>query len=114
MQRILSYHKNDEDETEVYKESLVKAYRYGKSFIPFVVEDDAQFKYVVDEKEFKVVSFTPRSSVSVETSFSCCWCFLVSCQVFSILACLLAPFAVVHLYSCLRVYCCMLRCASYL
>jgi hypothetical protein len=54
------YCKDDEDETEVNKEHLVKAYRYGKSYVPFISDDELK---IVAAKRLALISFARNKDV---------------------------------------------------
>ncbi|XP_028404243.1 X-ray repair cross-complementing protein 5-like [Dendronephthya gigantea] len=57
-----TYHRDDEDETEVEKEDLAKGFRYGKTLVPFLNVDQQSIKLEA-EKCLKVLCFTPSSCV---------------------------------------------------
>ena len=60
--RAVTYHLHDENETQVDKEHLTKAYRYGKSLVPFLKTDEANMKLQAD-KCLKVLAFVRSSKV---------------------------------------------------
>ncbi|XP_046839076.1 X-ray repair cross-complementing protein 5-like [Xenia sp. Carnegie-2017] len=59
-----SYHRNDDDDddTEVVKDDLAKAYRYGRTLVPFLKIDEKSMKLEAD-KCLEVLCFTPSSCV---------------------------------------------------
>ncbi|KAL5493773.1 hypothetical protein EMCRGX_G014997 [Ephydatia muelleri] len=60
MQR--SYHRMDEDETEVDPDDISKGYRYGKSLIPITDADEEAMK-LNPERQLCVLGFTKASAV---------------------------------------------------
>ena len=76
--RVISYHLRDDDETEVssffsllrefiafevQKELLAKAYKYGKSLVPFLKTDEVNMKLQA-EKCLKILAFVKSAKVS--------------------------------------------------
>ncbi|XP_006822840.1 X-ray repair cross-complementing protein 5-like, partial [Saccoglossus kowalevskii] len=53
-----SYHLNNDEETEIDQEDLVKGYRYGSDIIPMSKEDLDNMAYKPGNKCFKVLGFT--------------------------------------------------------
>lgn len=62
VQRDLSYRRTDELGTEVDRDALVKAYKYGKSLIPFARVDEEQLA-VQYEKCLSIIGFCASSQV---------------------------------------------------
>jgi ATP-dependent DNA helicase 2 subunit 2 len=60
--REVTHHLHDENETAVEKEHLTKAYRYGKTLVPFLKTDEANMK-LQTEKCLKVLAFVRSSKV---------------------------------------------------
>lgn len=60
MQR--THHLNDEDQTEVEKENVAQAYRYGKTIVPMTSEDQKSMK-LQTTKGCMVLGFTSRQNV---------------------------------------------------
>jgi non-homologous end joining protein Ku len=58
--RHVTYCKEDENETEVDKEHLVKAYRYGKSYVPFISDDELK---ITAAKRLALISFARNQDV---------------------------------------------------
>lgn len=63
--RDLTYHKVNEDEDEVSKESRIKGYRYGRTIIPWTAEVEETLAYK-PEKCLAVICFTNEADVSHE------------------------------------------------
>ena len=61
--RQRSYHLTDDDETEIDKENLLKAFRYGKTLVPVLTPDEQEMK-LKTERCLDVLCFVPASSVS--------------------------------------------------
>ncbi|XP_053382453.1 X-ray repair cross-complementing protein 5-like [Mercenaria mercenaria] len=59
---LRTYHKNDEEETEVDKEDMVEGHRYGNTLVPMTDDDKLNMKYKA-EKCFKVLGFTKAENV---------------------------------------------------
>lgn len=59
---LRTYHKNDEEETEVEKEDIVEGHRYGNTLVPMTEDDKLNMKYKA-EKCFKVLGFTKAENV---------------------------------------------------
>ena len=64
VERIMSYQKADGDYVE--RKDLVKAYRYGRSLIPFHTVDEAQMGFK-SERAIDVLGFAPKSKVYRES-----------------------------------------------
>ncbi len=66
----------DEDESAVQptipKDSLIKAYRYGKSLVPFSKIDEQAIGYK-SEKGLSILGFVPTSSIEREMFMSAVW-----------------------------------------
>ena len=69
----MTYHKRDENETEVEKEKLIKGYHYGKAFVPWQKTDDANMKLTA-EKCLKVICFTSKDNVRRHMQNAPCTC----------------------------------------
>ena len=68
VEREITHHLHDDDETEVPKEFLTKAYRYGKTLVPFLKTDEANMK-LQTEKSLKVLCFVRTA----KASSAVCW-----------------------------------------
>lgn len=71
MDRI--YRPVDDPDNEVTEEYRIKAYRYGKDYIPFTFEDESNMKYV-SEKEMKILGFTDKNNIPR-------YCYMSSCDI---------------------------------
>ncbi|WAR17053.1 XRCC5-like protein [Mya arenaria] len=60
--KLRTYHKNDEEETEVDKDDMVEKHRYGTESVTIPEEDKGNMKYKA-EKCFKVLGFTKMENV---------------------------------------------------
>lgn len=69
MDRI--YRGIDDPDNEVSEEYRIKAYRYGKDYIPFTIEDDLNMKYV-SEKEMSILGFTNKNNICRYSYMSSC------------------------------------------
>ncbi|KAL4218077.1 X-ray repair cross-complementing protein 5 [Mactra antiquata] len=59
---LRTFHRNDEEETEVDKEDTVEGHRYGNTLVPMTDDDKLNMKYKA-EKCFKVLGFTKAENV---------------------------------------------------
>ncbi|XP_048780641.2 X-ray repair cross-complementing protein 5-like isoform X2 [Ostrea edulis] len=59
---LRTYHKNDEEETEVEKEDIVEGHRYGTTLVPMSEDDKLNMKYKA-EKCLKALGFTKMENV---------------------------------------------------
>ncbi|XP_070533798.1 X-ray repair cross-complementing protein 5-like [Ptychodera flava] len=60
---VRSYHLNNEEETEISQDDLVKGYRYGSDIIPMSKEDMDNMAYKSGAKCFKVLGFTKADNI---------------------------------------------------
>ena len=60
--RQLSYHRKDDDRTELSKEDICKGFRYGKSIVPFSAIDEDALKYKAP-KALKALGFTSAKHI---------------------------------------------------
>ncbi|XP_052251500.1 X-ray repair cross-complementing protein 5-like isoform X2 [Dreissena polymorpha] len=60
--KLRTYHKNDEEQTEVDKDDMVEGHRYGNTLVPMTEDDKTNMKYKA-EKCFKVLGFTKTENV---------------------------------------------------
>lgn len=58
------HHLQDDNQTEVAPEDVIKGRKYGKDVIPFSKDDEKMFKYQTDGKCLKILGFTHRRNVS--------------------------------------------------
>ncbi|CAI8032323.1 X-ray repair cross-complementing protein 5 [Geodia barretti] len=58
-----SYYLNNENETQVEHDNIVKGYRYGKSLVPITDEDESQMK-ASSERCLSLLGFSPETCVS--------------------------------------------------
>lgn len=70
-----TYFRVDEPDVEVPDDKLVKAYRYGKSLIPFNTIDESSLKSSYD-KCLKVLGFTEAAKVPRHHYMATCVCFV--------------------------------------
>ncbi|WAR17089.1 XRCC5-like protein [Mya arenaria] len=61
--KLRTYHKNDEEETEVDKDDMVEKHRYGTESVTIPEEDKGNMKYKA-EKCFKVLGFTKMENAA--------------------------------------------------
>ncbi|XP_062604717.1 X-ray repair cross-complementing protein 5-like [Saccostrea cucullata] len=59
---LRTYHKNDEEETEVEKEDIVEGHRYGTTLVPMSEDDKLNMKYKA-EKCLKTLGFTKAENI---------------------------------------------------
>nr|XP_011424766.2 X-ray repair cross-complementing protein 5 [Crassostrea gigas] len=59
---LRTYHKNDEEETEVDKEDIVEGHRYGTTLVPMSEDDKLNMKYKA-EKCLKALGFTDAQNI---------------------------------------------------
>ncbi|XP_022297407.2 X-ray repair cross-complementing protein 5-like [Crassostrea virginica] len=59
---LRTYHKNDEEETEVEKEDIVEGHRYGTTLVPMSEDDKLNMKYKA-EKCLKALGFTKAENI---------------------------------------------------
>jgi ATP-dependent DNA helicase 2 subunit 2 len=57
-----TFHLLDDPDKELHSDELTKAYKYGKSLVPFAKFDEANLKWKADSC-LKVIGFTERSRV---------------------------------------------------
>lgn len=62
IERLRTYHLNDDEETEVEKSNTADGHRYGSTLVPFSEDDKEAMKYKT-EKCFKVLGFTKSENV---------------------------------------------------
>ncbi|TNN84455.1 X-ray repair cross-complementing protein 5 [Liparis tanakae] len=57
------YCRDDDNETEVQKDDIIQAFRYGSDIVPFSKVDQEQMKYKHDGKCFAVLGFAKQNTV---------------------------------------------------
>ncbi|XP_033127028.1 X-ray repair cross-complementing protein 5-like [Anneissia japonica] len=74
-QLVSSYHLNNDEETEIVKDDIVDAYRYGTDLIPMSKEDKESMTYKSPGKSLQTLGFTKeenvKQSMRVGTSVYC-------------------------------------------
>jgi len=74
VERSLAYRRDDESAAIVIlqKENLIKAYRYGRTLVPFTKIDEAAMEYRT-EKTLSLLGFVPNSSINHAAFLSTVW-----------------------------------------
>ncbi|XP_071947683.1 X-ray repair cross-complementing protein 5-like isoform X2 [Antedon mediterranea] len=62
-QRVSSHHLNNDEETEIEKEDIVDAYRYGSDLIPMSKEDKESMAYKSPGKCLQTLGFTKEENI---------------------------------------------------
>lgn len=62
VERSTVYYTKDEENQSISKEGLAKAYRYGKTLVPFDAVDEAQLKEKT-ERELSVIGFVSKNEI---------------------------------------------------
>lgn len=69
VEKSLKYHELDSSNEAVKREDLAKAFRYGRSLVPFHKIDEAQMQFKT-KKSFQVLGFLPASKIDRESFMS--------------------------------------------